>query len=354
MKLYENTKYLDDIKYVVSLDLPWDKMKDSSIMISGASGMIGSFLVDVIMYRNIHYGMNCKVYALGRNQEKINNRFSIYLEDQCFDFVKFDVSDKRGLATPEIFNVDYIVHAASNTHPVAYSTDPIGTITANVIGLQNLLEYAAEKGTKRFMFASSNEIYGENRGDKEYFDEQYCGYIDCNTLRAGYPESKRTGEALCQAYIKQKGLDIVISRFTRSFGPTMLLSDTKAVSQFIKKAINNEDIVLKSDGSQLYSYTYVVDAVAGALTVLLKGECGEAYNISDKSCDITLKELSQFIAEYTGNKVIFEIPDATERAGYSTATKALLDSSKLNMLGWSAKYDIKSGIERTIDIFKTL
>lgn len=96
------------------------------------------------------------------------------------------------------------------------------------------------------------------------FDEDYCGFINCNTLRAGYPESKRCGEALCQAYIRQKGLDIVIPRLTRSYGPTMLMSDSKAVSQFIKKGLAGEDIVLKSKGNQYYSYTYVADAVSGA------------------------------------------------------------------------------------------
>ena len=120
-------------------------------------------------------------------------------------------------------------------------------------------------------------IYGENRGDTELFDESYCGYIDCNTLRAGYPESKRCGEALCQAYKKQKGVDVVVARLTRSFGPTLQLTDTKALTQFLKNGLNKENIVLKSAGTQYYSYTYAADAVTGLLTVLLQGESGAAY-----------------------------------------------------------------------------
>ena len=170
-------------------------------------------------------------------------------------------------------------------------------------------------------------------------------------MRAGYPESKRCGEALCQAFIKQKGLDIVIPRLTRSFGPTMLMSDTKAISQFIRKSIAGEDIVLKSEGKQYYSYTYVSDAVSGLLTVLLKGECGEAYNIADEKADITLKDLAQCIAEYSNRKVIFELPDELEKAGYSTATKARLDGSKLKSIGWEPKYDIENGIKRTQTLF---
>jgi nucleoside-diphosphate-sugar epimerase len=147
-------------------------------------------------------------------------------------------------------------------------------------------------------------------------------------------------------------MDIVIPRLTRSYGPTMLMSDTKAISQFIRKAIAGEDIVLKSEGMQYYSYTYVADAVAGLLYVLLKGECGEAYNISDERSDIRLKDLAQLIAQTSGKKVVFELPDEVERAGYSTATVARLDGSKLKTLGFRAKYDIKDGIERTVQILK--
>lgn len=194
------------------------------------------------------------------------------------------------------------------------------------------MEFAVEHQAARFCFASSNEIYGENRGDAEFFDENYCGYINANTLRAGYPESKRCGEALCQAYKFQKKLDIVIMRLTRSYGPTMLMSDTKAISQFIKKAIAGENIVLKSAGMQLYSYTYVADAVSGLLTILLKGESGEAYNIAEEHGDIMLKDLAALIAKHGGKEVVFEIPDSIEASGYSTVTKARLDGHKLMKL----------------------
>ena len=206
----------------------------------------------------------------------------------------------------------------------------------------------------RFVFSSSNEIYGENRGDVEIFNEDYCGYIDCNTLRAGYPESKRCGEALCQAYKVQKDLDVIIARVTRSYGPTMNMSDTKAVSQFIKKGIGDEDIVLKSAGTQYYSYTYMADAVSGLLWAMLSGVNGEAYNIADVHSDIMLKDLAAIIAEINCKKVVFEIPNEVEATGYSKATKARLNGSKLQNLGWKPRYDIKAGMERTIEIMKSI
>ena len=250
MSLYSNEMYLDDVRYVAGLDIPWEKLKNKSLMLSGATGMIGSFLVDVILEKNIIDGLNCTVYGLGRSEEKAKARFSKYADDPHFVFIPYDV--KIPLKRNDLGTVDYVLHLASNTHPIQYSTDPIGTITTNIIGLQNMLEFAVEHHATRFAFASSNEIYGENRGDVELFDESYCGYINSNTLRAGYPESKRCGEALCQAYKAQKGLDIVIPRLTRTYGPTMLMSDTKAISQFIKKGIAGEDVVLKSAGNQYY------------------------------------------------------------------------------------------------------
>lgn len=352
MSLCDNKEYMEDVHSVAGLELPWEKLHGKSLMLSGATGLIGSFLIDVILEKNVSDDLNCTVYALGRNEEKARSRFNKFADDPHFVFIPYDV--KLPLVRDDIDTVDYILHLASNTHPMLYSTDPIGTITTNIIGLQNLLDFAVKHNATRFSFASSNEVYGENRGDVEFFDEDYCGYINCNTLRAGYPESKRCGEALCQAYKVQKGLDVVVTRFTRSYGPTMIMSDTKAISQFIRKGIAGEDIVLKSEGTQYYSYTYMADAVSGLLWILLAGESGEAYNIAEEHSDIMLKDLAAVIAGIKGKKVVFELPDAVEAAGYSKATKARLDGSKLKNLGWKPKYDIKSGMERTIRILESL
>lgn len=352
MKLYDNARYMEDVRYVAKLNLPWDKLQNKILMLSGATGMIGSFLVDVLLEKNQLSNLNCHVYALGRSEEKAKNRFCKYVNDEHFHFIPYDVKDP--LQYNGIEKIDYLLHLAANTHPMLYSTEPIGTIITNIIGVKNMLEFAVEHNITRFAFASSNEIYGENRGDVEFFDENYCGYINCNTLRAGYPESKRCGEALCQAYKEQKGLDVIILRLTRSFGPTMLMSDTKAVSQFIKKGLAGEDIVLKSDGTQYYSYTYMADAVSGLLWALLEGKNGEAYNIADSKNDIMLKDLAAVIAELKGKKVVFEVPNAVEAAGYSKATKARLNGEKLKKLGWVPRYTVQTGMERTIDILESL
>lgn len=347
MSIYEHTLYQQDLAAVAGLHYDWNRLKDASFLITGATGMIGSFLIDVLMKKNQEQQLNCTIFAVGRSEEKARKRFGDIFDSDQFHFLQLDINKPFTL---DVESMDYVLHAASNTHPKAYATDPIGTITANVIATHQLLEQASQKQCKRFVFLSSVEIYGENRGDVDAFDENYLGYINCNTLRAGYPESKRVGEALCQAYISQKGMDIVIPRLSRVYGPTMLMSDSKALSQFIKKALNAEDIVLKSEGNQFYSYSYVADITSAIFKILFDGKNGEAYNVSNS--DITLKALAGMIAESVGRKVVFELPDETERKGYSTATKAILDTTKVQKLGWEPLYTMEQGIRRTIEILK--
>ena len=342
--------YIEDIQTIIK-NLDIRLLNGKSIMISGATGMIGTFLIDLIMYHNANENGNIRIIALGRNREKGKARFSEYFDSSLFSFIDCDITKP---ITADIES-DYIIHAASTTHPLAYSTEPIGTITSNVLGTINLLEYGIKHNLKRFVYVSSVEVYGENQGDTDRFDESYCGYINCNTLRAGYPESKRLCEALCQAYRKEKNIEIVIPRLARSFGPTMQMSDSKAIAQFIKKGLAKEDIVLKSKGDQLYTYTYTPDAVSGILACLLNGLDGEAYNIASKENEITLKNLAEMIATNCGVKVVYDIPDEAEKAGYSTATKATMKSDKAKReMNWQTKFSIAKGINRTIEIIHSL
>lgn len=351
MNIQKNEIYQSDIIKAVSADIPWKQLGGKTILLTGASGMIASVMIDILMYRNQNMadeGQEVSVIAVSRNEEKARERFRAYWDSPFFTYLSHDIT----APLPELGQIDYILHAASNTHPRAYATDPIGTITANVQGTHQLLEYAASHQCERFFFFSSVEIYGENRKDVDKFDESYLGYIDCNTVRAGYPESKRLGESLCNAFGAQKGQDFVIGRFSRVYGPTMMSEDSKAIAQFIKKAAAGENIVLKSTGNQLYSYTYVVDAALAAFYLLLLGENGSAVNIVDSSSDIMLKDLAAILAKSAGTEVVFELPDDIERSGYSTATKAILDDTRIIQLGWKPYTSIEEGLQKTIEIFK--
>ena len=342
--------FSQEVNRIVHSKLPWSKLSGKTILLSGATGMIGKCLIDVLMLRNhvLPKADRMKVIALSRNADTAAMRLGEYLSDPDFRYFACDINT----SIPECGQVDYVIHAASNTHPMQYSLDPIGTIASNVIGTKKLLDYAVFHGAKHFCFLSSVEIYGENRGDVEKFPEEYLGYIDCNTLRAGYPESKRLGETLCNAYGQTYDLKFSIPRLSRVYGPTMLSTDSKAISQFIKKAAAGEDIVLKSEGNQKYSYTFVTDAVAGILYTMLLGEAGKAYNIANEESDITLKELAELLARIGGTQVVFELPEETERKGYSTATKAMLDASKLMALGWKPHVDMQAGLACTVEAVK--
>lgn len=344
----KNDAYAKDIIRVANMDLDWEKLYGSSVLITGATGMIGTVLIDVFMEKNRSENAGIKIYAMSRSEERAKERFGCYWEMAEFHFLQGDINE--AFLCEERF--DYIFHCASNTHPRAYSTDPVGTVLTNIVGTNHLLSYAVKHPAKRIVFLSTVEIYGENRGDVDRFDEAYCGYIDCNTMRAGYPEGKRAGEALCQSYISQYGLDIVIPRICRVYGPTMLDSDSKALAQFIRNAVNGQDIVLKSEGTQLFSYCYVTDVVEALLTILDKGVCGQAYNIGDVASDIQLRDLAAILAKAADTKVIFELPDAVEAKGYSTATKAILDAKKLQGLGWKAAHTIEEGLSKTVKILQ--
>ena len=246
--------------------------------------------------------------------------------------------------------MDYIIPAASNTHPLAYSQYPIETILINVKGAANALELASRCGGV-VVYTSTNEVYGDALGD-EVFYEDYNGRLNLSNARSCYNESKRTAESLCQSYIAEKGVNVKIARLCRIFGPTMQESDSKASSQFIKKAIAGEDIVLKSNGEQFFSYTYVADAVVGLLVVLLNGVTGVAYNVSSEKTNVRLKDFASLCAECCHKSVVFELPSEVEQKGFSIAMHAILSNERIKGIGFKPHYSISDAINRTIQILR--
>ncbi len=353
MDLYENTAYQNTIRLAAELPLPWEMLQGKSVVIAGATGLIGSCLVDLLMYKNRKERLDCHIYALSRHEQSARERLPGYCFDsKFFTFLEQDICCP--LQEDGISCAEYVLNLASNTHPTAYAEEPIGTVITNIYGTKNLLDFSAAHGVKRFVFLSSVEIYGENRGDVELFAEDYTGILNPNTMRAGYPESKRCCEALCQAYAAEKDLDIVIPRLPRVYGPTMGKGDSKAAAQFIKKAICKENIVLKSEGKQYYSFLHVIDAVSGIMTVMLKGAKGEAYNVADVGNDARLKDIAEMAAEMAGTAVVYELPDEKERKGYSIATKARLDGEKIRGLGWKPLFTAEKGIRNTVAVLSEI
>lgn len=339
MKLNKNhLLYMEDIKNILSIkDI--DTLKGKSFIITGATGMVGVMLIDALMSLD-----DVTVYAVGRNKDKAESRLGNHFDNPNFHFIEHDVCQPFD----ENLKVDYIIPMASNTHPLAYSKYPVETVWINVKGAEHALNLATNCGAT-VIYTSSIEVYGEAIDNKP-FTEDSTGKLNLRNARSCYNESKRTAEALCQSYLAEYGVDVKIARLSRIFGPTMLESDSKASSQFIKKAIAGEDIVLKSTGEQFYSYTYIADAVMGLLEVLLHGETGLAYNIGSKKTDVRLKDFAQLCAEYNGKNVVFELPSETERKGFSGAMFAVFDNSRINSIGFNPIYEMKDAVIRTIRI----
>ena len=337
--------YQEDLERITQLgDI--NRLYGKSFMISGATGLIGVCLIDALMHLN-KKGANITIYALGRNREKAALRLGEYFEDSNFHFVEREASE----SLLELPKVDVIIPLASNTHPLAYSKYPIETININVKGAEQALEKALACNAM-VLYPSTVEVYGNARGDDD-FTEDYTGKLNLATSRACYTESKRLSEALCQSYIAERGAQVKIVRLSRVFGPTMLMSDSKASSQFIQKALAGENIVLKSKGEQLFSYTYVADAVGAMLHVLLHGEEGVAYNIANEACNVRLKDFAQLCAEWADKQVVFELPSETEQKGFSIAMRAVLDNSRLKGLDWHPQYEMKDAVCRTLSILKS-
>lgn len=335
--------YLDDIRQILSWDFPWDRLDGRNILITGATGLICSVIVDALMQNPLR---RYNVYICGRNEAGARKRFPDYWNNDDFHFLKQDLNEP--ITTDICFQ--YIIHGAGFSFPAAFASDPVGTITGTIKGTAGILEYALQKGLERMVFISTGEIYGE--GDTDIWQEHDSGYVDILNPRACYPTAKRAAENLCAAYVAQHNLSVSIARLSHIYGATFTDSDNRAYAQFIRCALNGSDIILKSDGASRRSYCYVADCVSAILHVLFYGNAGMAYNIADNSNLVSVRTLAETIAEEAGVSVRFQIPDSSESKGYSNVRNISLDPSLAISLGWKPQTSLKDGVKRIISILK--
>ncbi len=345
MFLYNSTTYHKDLQTAISATKNISELRGSSVLITGATGLIGSFVADMLLEYNRLEQADIHVYALGRSARRLQTRFADVATDHLH-FVEQDVNQP-----PQFdFDVDYIIHAASNAYPASFAEDPVGTILSNIFGTQYLLEYAKSHKTKRFLFVSSGEIYGQGDPALEAFPEHFSGYVDPTEPRSCYPASKRAAETLCVSYTQQFGLETVIVRPCHIYGPNTTGSDNRASVQFMNNAMKGEDILMKSRGAQMRSYCYVADCASALLSVLLCGETQEAYNIANPKARVTIAGLAEAIAKTAGRKVVFADADPVTKGQETPITYAVLDSDKLCSLGWEGKYTVEQGVLSTYQV----
>ncbi|MCR5784400.1 MAG: NAD-dependent epimerase/dehydratase family protein [Eubacterium sp.] len=348
--ILENSEYYAQIKRTVEeSNVPWEKLFGKSVMISGAAGMLGSAATDILIYLNEEKNAGITVYALGRTEKKLKERYGFYADKPYFNIVTADVIAGFDFD----FDTDYIMHAASNANPYMYANFPVDTLLGNVLGADNFLKYGKDHGMKRFLYVSSGEMYGQpDDSVTDGFTEDYCGKVNYSDARSCYPSGKRAAETLCQSYISQYDMEAVIVRPCHCYGPTQSATDNRAISDFIRKAANGEDIVLKSDGSLERTHCYCLDAAQGMYLVLLCAPNGEAYNIADNRSDASVRVLAETIAKAGGTKVVFDIPNDTDKKGFSKVTRAVLNGDKLRNLGWKPMWNLEEGTLSTVKFLR--
>ena len=344
MNVFESELYKKQIKEIARTI----EKDNFTVLITGASGLIGSCLVDIFVMASITFGKNIKIVALGRSEEKLKRRFS-YTDYNGIVFLAQNVKDPLEFDTP----IDYIIHAASNADPVSYSLYPAETLLTNILGAYSILEYCKNHKKTRVLLTSTFEVYGRIEG-QDIYRECDSGEIDLNAIRSCYPESKRCSEILMRCYKREYDVDFVITRLCSIYGPTMTLDDSKAHAQFVRDGLSGEKIVLKSKGEQKRTYCYLMDAASGILTVLFKGQSGEAYNIANEEGMVAISDVAREIAKICETEVAFDIPSEIERKGFSRPQNCILDNRKLKDLGWEGKYTLFEGLSSTISVLREI
>ncbi len=338
----------EDVALIISNFRHWDRFRDKTVLISGANGFLPAYLVETFMALDASY--NTTVIALVRSKQKVEARFKHLLDNPRLKIVvqdvsvAFDIDDK----------IDFIIHAASQASPKYYGIDPVGTLSANVLGTINLVNLARKNNVESFLFFSSGEVYGQVKAEDIPIKETTFGYLDCANVRACYGESKRMGENICVSNHFQFGVNAKIIRPFHTYGPGMALDDGRVFADLVANIVNRQDITLKSDGSAIRPFCYLVDATLGFLTVLINGENGQAYNVGNPDQEHSILELSNILVglypEF-GLKIVMNLPITDSNYLKSPILRNSPNIDKVRQLGWSPTTTVQEGFKRTIASF---
>lgn len=338
-------KYWNDVERVVSHVPNKEKLFGKKILLTGATGMIVSCVVEVLYFLNKKYDAEIKIVVASRDVNRLKKRFAGFEEGIDYTWLFFDATQYVKMN----FDADFVIHGASNANPYFYSKQPVETILGNILGIDMLLDSLKKNRKGKLLYISSSEVYGNKKDVLEYEENDY-GIVDSLNLRACYPNAKRLAETLCIAYGEQYGVSTVIARPGHIYGPSITTEDSRATAQFTKEAIQGKDIMMKSAGLQRRSYCYTLDCASALLAILINGKSGEAYNVSNRDSIVSIREWAEALANYTNTKIIFENPSDAEVKGYNLMSHSVLNANKLEVLGWKAEFGLFEGIKRTIEV----
>lgn len=344
-----NKIVLEDLEAIRQSAIDWQRFAGKTVLITGANGFLPAYLVETLLYVGATSGQDIKVIGMVRNIAKAKKRFSEYANNNNLSFIEQDVSLPVSVAG----DVDFIIHAASQASPKYYGTDPVGTLSANVLGTLNLMELAREKNIESFLYFSSGEVYGQIDNEHNPVREDYYGHLDPMQVRSCYGESKRMGENICVSYYKQYGVSAKVVRPFHTYGPGMQLDDGRVYADFVADILAGRDIEMKSDGSARRAFCYLKDATVAFITVLLNGTPGEAYNVGNPQQEHSILELAETVVTLgkPGLKVIKAATNDNTQYLKSPLLRNTPNVDKLLTLGWQPQTDIATGFKRTIDSY---
>lgn len=350
---YNNNILYEDLMNILNDKfIDWDKLNDRTVLISGATGFIGSMLVKTFAQYNHKCNGTIKIIAYVRDEEKANEIYNQNMLSNGIELLVGDIMEKCEYEG----QIDYIFHCASVTSSKKMVDFPASTILTSFIGTKNMLDLAVKKNVNDFIFISSMEVYGQTNDEEKMIYENDLGYIDILNERSSYSEGKRAAECLCSCYKKQYNVPIKIVRLAQTFGAGISFEDNRIFAQFAKSIKMNRDIILHTKGNSIGNYCYISDAIRGILYILLFGKNGDVYNVVNEKTTMKIKEMADLVIKNFGNsntKLVFDIPEKN-KFGYNVDVTMHLSSRKLNEIGWQPNYSLTEMYQRLFDYWKSI
>lgn len=339
-KLLENTVYVSDIKKVLDW-LNLSDLKEKTILVTGGLGLICSSVVDILQSS----GLNIRIKVADINEPFFETRYGGF---QDIEYVKYNALEPLNFD----FKADYIIHGAGLASPELYTTKPVETMLSNYLGVLNLLEYAKKVETKRMLYISSSEVYGNKLSDDPFIEDTF-GTSSINNIRASYSEAKRASEVLCRSFSSEYGIETVMVRPGHIFGPTASPRDKRISSDFAYKASRGEKLEMKSSGLQKRSYCYSLDCAAAILIALLNGVSGESYNIGHDEIT-TIRRMSEILAEAGNVELNVANPTNEELKAFNPMNNSSLNNEKIKKIGYRDTFSVKEGLSHTVQILREI
>ncbi|MCI8591642.1 MAG: NAD-dependent epimerase/dehydratase family protein [Lachnospiraceae bacterium] len=346
----ENVVLQEDMEELVNSGCLFDDLKGNTVFVTGATGLIGSQIVKALACANRLKDSHIRILAFVRSEEKARKVFGSLLDRGDVSLVFGDVN--REIETGE--NVDYVIHGASATSSRFFVTNPVETILTALEGTKNILEFARGKAVKGMVYLSSLEVYGVPGTEDGRVTEKDYGYMDPMSVRSSYSEGKRMVECLCASYASEYGVPVKVARLSQTFGAGVEYNDGRVFAEFARCAVEKRNIVLHTAGNTLRSYCYTKDAVSALLYILVKGNAGEAYNVTNEDTAVTIREMAQCVCDTfpeSGISVEFDMPGDLASFGYNPEMVIRLDSSRLKALGWQPTVGLRDMFVRMIQGF---